>query len=75
MLTLPCQIFLATKFANYVKPDGSRETRNEPEYVKEACAKSLKRLGVSMIDLYYCHRLSGKVPIEEMVGAMAELVK
>ncbi|MCJ1315141.1 Aldo-keto reductase str7 [Xylographa vitiligo] len=69
------EIFLATKFANYVKPDGSRETRNEPEYVKEACAKSLKRLGVSMIDLYYCHRLSGKVPIEEMVGAMAELVK
>ena len=43
--------------------------------MKDACDKSLKRLGVSTIDLYYCHRLSGKVPIEDMVKAMAELVK
>ena len=49
--------------------------RNEPEYVKEACAKSLKRLGVDHIDLYYCHRFSGKTPVEDTVGAMAELVK
>ncbi|MCJ1475229.1 hypothetical protein MMC13_003890 [Lambiella insularis] len=69
------EIFLATKFANIFHPDGSRETKNEPEYVKEACAKSLKRLGISTIDLYYCHRLNGKTPIEHTVQAMAELVK
>ena len=74
-LTSTVEIFLATKFANYLKPDGSREVRNEPEYVKEACAKSLKRLGIPTIDLYYCHRLSGKVPVEDMVKAMAELVQ
>ncbi|MCJ1244420.1 hypothetical protein MMC30_001618 [Trapelia coarctata] len=69
------EIFLATKFANVWLPDGTREVKNEPEYVKEACAKSLKRLGIPTIDLYYCHRLSGKVPIETMMEAMAELVK
>ena len=69
------QIFLATKFANVMNPDGTREVRNEPEYVKAACEKSMKRLGVDHIDLYYCHRLSGKVPIETVVKAMAELVK
>ena len=66
-------IFLATKFANHLKPDGSREIRNEPEYVHQACAKSLQRLGIECIDLYYCHRLSGKVPIEEMMNALVEL--
>jgi len=69
------QIFLATKFANVVNPDGTRAIKNEPEYVKEACVKSMKRLGIPTIDLYYCHRLSGKVPIETMMKAMAELVK
>ena len=69
------EIFLATKFAHVWKPDGSREIRNEPEYVKEACAKSLKRLGIDTIDLYYCHALNGQQPIEPMVQAMAELVK
>lgn len=49
--------------------------KNEPEYVKQACAKSLKRLGIPTIDLYYCHRLSGKVPIETIMKAMAELVQ
>jgi len=69
------EIFLATKFANHVKPNGTREIRNEPEYIKEACATSLKRLGISTIDLYYCHRFSGTVPVEHVVKAMAELVK
>ena len=68
-------IFLATKFANRAKPDGTRELINDPTYVKEACAKSLKRLDTTYIDLYYCHRLNGKVPVEDVVGAMAELVK
>ena len=66
-------IFLATKFAVVTKPDGSREVRSDPEYVKEACAKSLKRLGVDSIDLYYCHRVDQKTPIEKTVQAMKEL--
>ena len=70
------EIFLATKFANSIPKDNSaRVVRNDPAYVKEACAKSLKRLGIETIDLYYCHQLSGKTPIEEMVEAMAELKK
>ena len=67
-------IFLATKFANSVK-DGKVMVRSDPEYVKEACAKSLKRLGISTIDLYYCHRLDGQTPIEKTVEAMVELKK
>ncbi|KAK7036678.1 Aldo-keto reductase str7 [Paramarasmius palmivorus] len=63
-------IFLATKFA--FTPNG---IRGDAPYVKEACEKSLKRLGVDYIDLYYQHRVDPKVPIEETVGAMAELVK
>lgn len=49
-------IFLATKFALVRVSDGNLGYRSDPEYVKQACAKSLKRLGVSHIDLYYCHR-------------------
>jgi len=69
------KIFLATKFALYVMPDGSRTIRGDKEYVKQACDKSLKRLGIDTIDLYYQHRTDPKVPIEETVGAMSELVK
>ena len=69
------EIFLATKFANISKPDGTLAVRNDPEYVKEACTKSLQRLGIDSIDLYYVHRLDGTVPVEDVVGAMAELVK
>lgn len=65
-------IFLATKFANTMK-DGNMTVRSDPEYVKEACEKSLKRLGVPTIDLYYCHRLDGKTPVEKTVEAMAQL--
>ena len=46
---------------------------NDPEYIKQACLKSLKRLGVDHIDLYYCHRLTGDVPVEYVVSTMAEL--
>jgi aryl-alcohol dehydrogenase-like predicted oxidoreductase len=60
-------IFLATKFAIGPQIDSS------PEYCKQACAKSLQRLGTDHIDLYYCHRLDGKTPVEQTVRAMAEL--
>ncbi len=67
------EIFIATKFAIILQPDGTRFLRNDPEYVKEACEKSLKRLGVETIDLYYCHRVDRKTPIEKTVEAMAKL--
>lgn len=67
------EIFLATKFGNKWAKDGSLEIESSPEYVKEACAKSLQRLGVDHIDLYYCHRVDGKTPIEKTVEAMVEL--
>ena len=68
------KVFFATKFGNVMKPDGSGMTqRSDKDYVKEACAKSLKRLGFQTIDLYYCHRVDGKTPIEETVQAMADL--
>ena len=50
-------------------------TRSDPEYVKQCCTKSLNRLGVNQIDLYYCHRVDGKTPIEKTVEAMVELKK
>jgi aryl-alcohol dehydrogenase-like predicted oxidoreductase len=49
--------------------------RSDSEYVKQACEKSLRRLGVKKIDLYYCHRVDMKTPIEKTVEAMAELKK
>jgi aryl-alcohol dehydrogenase-like predicted oxidoreductase len=49
--------------------------RSDPEYVREACDKSLRRLGVKKIDLYYCHRVDMKTPIEKTVEAMATLKK
>lgn len=68
------EIFLATKFAN--KYDGKNmSVDSSPEYVKSACEKSLKRLGVESIDLYYCHRVDQKTPIEKTVEAMVELKK
>lgn len=70
------QMVLATKFG-IVRAAGAYERRidNTPAYVQSACEASLKRLGVDVIDLYYCHRRNPDVPIEEMVGAMAQLVK
>ncbi|SCO92659.1 related to pyridoxine 4-dehydrogenase [Fusarium oxysporum] len=66
-------IFLATKFANKMLTDRSFTIDSTPEYCKAACARSLKRLGVDQIDLYYCHRLDQKTPIEKTVQAMKEL--
>jgi aryl-alcohol dehydrogenase-like predicted oxidoreductase len=66
---------IATKFGILRGPGGSFEGLDgRPEYVHEACRASLRRLGVERIDLYYCHRLDPRVPVEETVGAMAELV-
>ena len=67
---------LATKFGNERKEDGTRVGINgSPEYVRSACDASLQRLGVDHIDLYYQHRVDRRVPIEETVGAMKELVE
>ena len=66
---------LATKFGQTQQPGGANGVDGRPEYVKAACEASLKRLGVDVIDLYYQHRVDPKVPIEDTVGAMAELVK
>ncbi|HEY5675764.1 MAG TPA: aldo/keto reductase, partial [Myxococcales bacterium] len=71
------QVVLATKFGIQRDPDepSARGVNGRPEYVRSACDASLERLGVDHIDLYYQHRVDPKVPIEETVGAMAELVK
>ena len=70
------QVVLATKFGNQRQPDGSFGPVNgRPEYVRQACEASLQRLGVGAIDLYYQHRVDLTVPIEETVGAMADLVR
>jgi len=74
------EVFLATKFGikiEHAPADGApvRSVDGRPEYVREACEGSLQRLGVEHIDLYYQHRVDPKTPIEETVGAMAELVR
>jgi len=69
------EIFLATKFGVTFDSNRRPTVRSDPEYVKQACAKSLERLGIDCIDLYYCHRVDKKTPIEETVQAMAELKK
>ena len=69
-------VVLATKFGNERREDGSWVGINgRPEYVRAACDASLQRLGVDHIDLYYQHRVDKTVPIEDTVGAMAELVQ
>jgi len=70
------QVFLATKFGIVRDTGGQRLGINgRPEYVRESCDNSLKRLNVDVIDLYYQHRKDASVPIEDTVGAMADLVK
>ncbi len=70
------RVVLATKFGNVRGADGAfLGISGKPEYVLEACDASLERLGVDRIDLYYQHRVDPTVPIEDTVGAMAELVK
>src|SRR5216110_2851430 len=71
------KVFLATKFG-IVRDKANpavRGVNGRPEYVRACCEASLKRLGAATIDLYYQHRVDPQVPIEETVGAMAELVK
>ena len=70
------KVFLATKFGNVRNEQGQFLGINgRPEYVRQACDASLQRLGVEVIDLYYQHRVDPETPIEDTVGAMAELVK
>jgi aryl-alcohol dehydrogenase-like predicted oxidoreductase len=70
------QVVLATKFGNVRGPKGEfLGVNGRPEYVRGACEASLKRLGVEVIDLYYQHRVDPGTPIEDTVGAMAELVR
>jgi aryl-alcohol dehydrogenase-like predicted oxidoreductase len=70
------EVVLATKFGNERRADGTWVGVNgKPDYVQKACEASLKRLGVEVIDLYYQHRVDPTVPIEETVGAMADLVR
>jgi aryl-alcohol dehydrogenase-like predicted oxidoreductase len=69
------RVIIATKFGNQVLPDGTRAINGRPEYVRSACDASLRRLGVDHVDLYYQHRVDKNVPIEETVGAMADLVR
>lgn len=70
------RVVLATKFGNERRADGSWVGVNgKPSYVRAACDASLERLGVAHIDLYYQHRVDKTVPIEDTVGAMAELVR
>ncbi|KAF2662343.1 putative aldo-keto reductase [Lophiostoma macrostomum CBS 122681] len=67
------KIFLATKFAVKTGANGEPEIDSSPEYAKEACAKSLQRLGVQNIDLYYAHRVDQKTPIEKTIQGLVEL--
>jgi len=70
------RVVLATKFGNRRAADGTfLGVSGRPEYVREACDASLRRLGVAHLDLYYQHRVDPAVPIEDTVGAMAELVR
>lgn len=71
------QIVIATKFGNEIDDNGkwTRKVNGRPEYVRQAVEGSLKRLGVDHIDLYYQHRVDPSVPIEDTIGAMADLVK
>jgi aryl-alcohol dehydrogenase-like predicted oxidoreductase len=71
------KIVLATKFGIVRDPNdpNSRGMNGKPEYVRQACEASLRRLGVDTIDLYYQHRVDPNTPIEETVGAMAQLIK
>src|SRR5580692_5763006 len=70
------QVILATKFANVRGPKGEfLGVRGDAPYVKQSCDASLQRLGIDVIDLYYQHRVDPQTPIEETIGALADLVK
>jgi aryl-alcohol dehydrogenase-like predicted oxidoreductase len=69
------EVVIATKFGNLDLPGGKKGYNGRPDYVPAACDASLKQLGVEVIDLYYLHRIDPEVPIEDTVGAMADLVR
>jgi len=69
------QVVVASKFGSFDLPGNVRGYNGRPEYAAQACDASLKRLEIDVIDLYYLHRIDPEVPIEETVGAMAELVR
>jgi aryl-alcohol dehydrogenase-like predicted oxidoreductase len=69
------KVFIATKFGFIQNADGTTSFDASPRHMKKAVEASLKRLNTDTIDLYYAHRIDPNVPVEEMVGAMAELVK
>jgi aryl-alcohol dehydrogenase-like predicted oxidoreductase len=71
------RVIIATKFGNVRDPKDptNRSINGRPEYVRQACEGSLKRMGIDTIDLYYQHRVDANTPIEDTVGAMAELVR
>ncbi|MBV8779173.1 MAG: aldo/keto reductase [Alphaproteobacteria bacterium] len=69
------KVVLATKFGQTQQPGGANGVNGRPEYVRQACEASLKRLGLDHIDLYYQHRVDPDVPVEDTVGAMARLVE
>ena len=68
------KVFIATKFGFTATADGAISFNGSPAYMRQAVEKSLKRLNIDVIDLYYAHRIDPGVPVEEMVGAMGELV-
>jgi len=69
------KVFLATKFANVFRPGEPVEVRGDAAYVRESIEKSLKRLGLDSVELYYVHRIDKRVPIEETMGVLKELVE
>lgn len=69
----PCSADQLAEFGNKGLPGGQRVVDSTPEYVREACEKSLKRLGLPSVDLYYVHRLDKKTPVEKTIEAMAQL--
>jgi aryl-alcohol dehydrogenase-like predicted oxidoreductase len=69
------KLVVATKFGQVKLPDGKQGIDGRPEYVRQACEASLKRLGIEVIDLYYQHRVDPNVPIEDTVGAMKRLLE
>src|SRR3990170_2123319 len=69
------KVFIATKFGFVWREDGTRYLDVTPRHIRKAAEASLKRLGIDTIDLYYAHRLDPNVPVEDVIGTMAELVK
>lgn len=69
------EIFVSTKFGNIDLPDGKKATNGRPDYLRECCDASLKRMEVDVIDVYYMHRVDRGVPIEDTVGEMGRLVE